>query len=460
MIATRHGTAILALGLAACSTPPRDPRSEAPVIALFEAVPFVVRAPQSTSTVRWEVRGAEQVRLEGDGPTPIELPARGTRELAVSSTRTLTLIAASDAGESRAALVLTYTDDGPVRIDRFEVVPVKVQAGDAVTLLWDAPGSRGVFVRALDEQLLVADGAARGSITYVPRRDLRFELRADGLGGPRTATAAVTVVVAPPVIEQLSVMPVAVEAGAAVGVTWTARGRIDACTVSRRGPDGVVDDRREGALGAFSWTPSVGRHRVTLSCEGPGGRTETGQDVVVVAPLLGSITVTGVEPERSGAGGSVEVRFRTVGVERVVAHDDGGPLAQATAAEGRVRILAEAATFLVTLAPQGGLAAVATATITVVPEWPAVQELEAVSFGRDRVQLSWAVDGADRVRVIAEGLGTVLYEGAPESSPVEVERAPGVTWMILEFENAAGTTRRSVGVAPGLGARARPSSRR
>lgn len=441
---TRAMLALLGLTSIGCPTPPRDPRPQPPVIELFEASQLVVRAPGTTTVLRWRVAGADVVRLDGLEAAPVEVPATGEREIPVDGPVTVALVAQAQAGEVRAVLVLSREDDTPVRVLRFDVVPIKVRAGDAVTISWDAPGSRGVLVRAVDEQLLVGDGAPRGSITYVPRRDLVFELRADGLGGPVTATSSVAVVVSQPLIEELRVQPVATTEGRTVTVRWLVRGLVDGCALERQGPDGnVLRDERPSGFGELSWEPAAGRHRISLVCAGPGGRAESAQTVVIEPAVRAQVSLLGVQPAVTGPGGSVAVLFRATGAEWVAIRTAAGVEARVSVAEGRAMLVAEPQTYAVRIEPEALLGTTATATVVVDPQLPSVLAAEA-TVNAGRVVVEWRVAGASRVRVRAEGTQALLLDEDPSVEGGIVPAVFDERWLILEAVNDLGVTTRNL----------------
>ena len=425
-----------ALG-AGCPTPPLDPGPLLPTVVRFEADPLLLDAPQDTTTVRWQTQGAVVVRLEG-GPEPLVLAAEGSRALTLTHTSTLTLLASNPAGQVRAQIVVARRLEAPVRLLRFEVVPPRVRAGDPVVVVWDAPGARAVSIVARDEQSVVLGGPARGTLAYLPLSDGVLELRAEGRGGPVTATRSVSLVAPPPVIGELTVSPVVGLVQDVYVVRWAALGGVDSCTLSAPGAPATP---RPGARGQEALAGlAAGRYRVALRCVGPAGAVESSQDFVVADALAPWVVIDAVVPGVVGAGGTVEVRFRAGGASTWVARTPQDTT-RVGSAEGRVHVVAPSRSFTLTLEAEQQPGPSATATITVDASRPVV----AVAAARDRlgsVALDWRVSQVERVRFVREVGGPPLLDTAAQAGSQDVVVPGEDRWLWLEGVSAAGSTRR------------------
>lgn len=424
---------------AGCPTPPLDPGPQLPTVERFEAEPLVLKGPQTATTLVWSVRDADRVRLEG-GPEPLALATEGRQALTLTRTTTLTLHAENSAGQVHAQLVVQRRTDEPVQLLRFEVVPPRVRAGDPVVVVWDAAGARAVSIVARGEQSVVLGGPARGARGYLPLADGVLELTAEGWGGPVTATRTVSLVALPPVLESLTISPVVGVVQDVFVVRWVAQGTVDSCTL--RAP-GTPATPRPGARGQQELAGlDAGRYRVSLRCEGAGGAVESSQDFVVADETEPWVVIDAVVPSVVGAGGTVEVRFRAGGAATWIARTTLDAM-RVSSAEGRVRVVAPSASFVLALESEQQPGPTATTTITVDPAYPIVLGASA----RDRVgavALDWRLAQAERVRVVREVGGEALLDQATLTGTADVVVPVEDRWLWVEARGPAGTTRRLV----------------
>lgn len=439
MSAVARHLALLTALLAGCPTPPLDPRPRVPTIGRFEADPQVLEGPATTTTLRWQVEDADVVRLEGTDE-PATLEAEGSRTLTLVQTTTLTLVAENAAGAARAALVVRHDGTSPVRLDRFELIPPKVRVGDRVMVVWDAPGARAVSIVSGTEQAVVLGGAARGVAAYLPLASGVLALTAEGWGGPITATRAVALVEAPPLLEALTITPVVGTVADVFVVRWAARGAVERCTLSAPGSPSTTYPGARGEVALPGLLP--GRYRVTLRCSGPAGAGESSQDFVVADVATPWVIIDGVEPAVVGAGGTVEVRFRAGGAATWLARTTLD-VTRVSSAEGRVRVVAPSESFVLALEAEQQPGPTATTTITVDLARPIVLDASA----RDRVgavELQWRLAQAERARVVREVGGEALLDVAVAAGQQDVVVPGDDRWLWLEASGPAGTTRRRV----------------
>ncbi|MDW8070788.1 MAG: hypothetical protein RMK79_04865 [Anaerolineae bacterium] len=207
-------------GYAAATPPPVTPPATAtpepfmPVIEEFRCEPCAID-PGETATLRWTVRGARWVTLDGRG---VEAP--GTLRVRPDQTTTYRLVAANPNGRSEKAVTIEVR--GLPVIHHFTCSPCQVRAGEPATLSWDLSGGVAAY---LDGQGVVAPGS---TVVY-PQKTTTYRLEAVGERGSVERLVTVTVLegVQPDVIrhtlEQLGyrVRAVHLHPLASGGRSWT-----------------------------------------------------------------------------------------------------------------------------------------------------------------------------------------------------------------------------------------------
>ncbi len=176
--------------------------SGSPVIREWNVPPYAKIG--TTFDVSWTTAGADLVEILKDGlviftsPTPAAASA-GTARLpspAVDAKYTLR------ARDFRGGVALSEaTNVNPVAkptVDLFTATPPSIPfGGDAVTLTWNVPYARTVYILANGKLLVHAAkgvGVGVATISDYPNQDTTYELRADnGAGDSVSATAQVTV---------------------------------------------------------------------------------------------------------------------------------------------------------------------------------------------------------------------------------------------------------------------------
>jgi hypothetical protein len=155
------------------------PESYMPVIETFACNPCAVD-PGETATLRWDVRGAVWVTLDGRG---VEAP--GAEQVQPDQTTTYHLIAANENGRSEK--MVTIEVRGLPVIHYFACEPCQVRAGEATTLSWDLSGGTAAY---LDGEGVTAPGSA----VFVPDKTTTYHLEAVGERGSVERLVTVTVI--------------------------------------------------------------------------------------------------------------------------------------------------------------------------------------------------------------------------------------------------------------------------
>ena len=301
---------VLEVGAGGCSDPAVERPAAPPRIERFEVRPFEV-VPGRTVTVAWSVVGATDVRLEGPADAPWALPPSGERSLPVDAPIDLRLVAAGPGGEVEARTRILLADPRPVRVLGFSVSPRAAEPNDPIRVAWDVQNATAVrvtFDDAAPTRTSVTD-----DLVVRPERSFVVRLRADGRGGPLVRTASVSVRTPPPQIVLFRAAPPVIDSGEPTFLLGDVR---DADTLRLTDLDGIPV-AAPGAVFSEEIRLPEGRHTFRLTAVGPGGEVSEETSVEVRPSVVPQILMLEAEPARVGIGGTVVVRWRTSGAQRL-----------------------------------------------------------------------------------------------------------------------------------------------
>jgi hypothetical protein len=154
--------------------------ADAPRILRFTANPNVIDAGQS-STLVWEVQGAENVEITGIG----RVATSGSSSVSPTQTTMYRLTASNRAGQVNE-IVTVQVRSGAPRFITCQVTPSNISAGEAATLRWEASGANQVNISGL------GTFGAMGSQVVTPTSTTVYVLTARGDSGETACTATVT----------------------------------------------------------------------------------------------------------------------------------------------------------------------------------------------------------------------------------------------------------------------------
>ena len=163
---------------------PSPPPPPEPHVVDFYPSSYTV-APGDAVTLTWSTFQADQVELDG---SPVA--SDGTQQVTPPSTTDYTLVARSSAApgasDSASCKVTVNTTPRAVVIESFKAAPEAIEQGQSATLSWTVS----------NPTTLEVDGqraAPTGSLEVSPLETTTYRLTAQGLQGPVTAEATVTV---------------------------------------------------------------------------------------------------------------------------------------------------------------------------------------------------------------------------------------------------------------------------
>jgi len=194
-----------------------------PVIDSFAASPGSI-SPGGTSTLSWEVTGADTASIDqGVGPVALS----GTRPVAPVATTTYTLTATSTAGSATATAAVSVSGGaaGVPVISYFTADPETVPPGGPSTLSWSVSNADTVTISAGIESVSVGPS---GSIIARPDTTTTFTLTATNAAGGTVATTQVVVggdgagggAAGLPLINSFAANPGTITAGEASQLSW------------------------------------------------------------------------------------------------------------------------------------------------------------------------------------------------------------------------------------------------
>ncbi len=452
--------ALAAALLAACGdSEPKEPVVPAAEIVSFQATPDSIEVGQ-TSTLSWETRNAAKVVIRdalGAAISNEALPVSGSIEVQPGDTATFTLEAANEAGTKVTREVAVEVTPLPAiaSITRFEATPAAVAPGDETTLSWATSGADEIAIvdgrgRVID---LAGAATAAGSVSVRVERDATFTLTAKNRGGAITATAGVDVV--PPPTATLSMPSAPIVPGSNATISWftTDTERVVLTDVAGT----VLVDATDRPSGDVTVTANASA-TYTLRATGIGGEIVRTAELRV-RPVIESFVVVTEGPVRSGdevtvswavrgataarlsnnAGEAIEIAAGDLqaGTRALRVGPDGALFLRVTS--GSLDATA-AASIAMTTAPRFGLFTADAPEVSARPDLPAT------------VTISYLVDGAERLQIVAEPGGLLPMVGlSNRSGTVQVEITESTTFSALAINssgNAESTTQVAVVPAP------------
>jgi hypothetical protein len=185
--------------------------AEAPRILRFTANPNVIDAGQ-TSTLVWQVEGAENVEITGIG----RVATSGTSSVSPTQTMMYRLTASNRAGQTNETATVQVRSSPP-RFISCQVTPNSINAGEAATLRWEATGATQVSISGL------GTFGATGSQVVTPTGTTVYVLTARGESGETACTATVTLssTVGLPRVLQFGASPTQIDQGGSSQLCYT-----------------------------------------------------------------------------------------------------------------------------------------------------------------------------------------------------------------------------------------------
>ena len=152
----------------------------APRVQRFMASPSTINPGQS-STLTWEVEGADSVEITGLGT----VATSGSSPVSPAQTTTYQLTA-SNSGGSTSQTIIVQVRSGIPQFVSCQATPSNISAGEAATLRWEASNATQVTISGL------GTFGATGSQVVMPTSTTSYVLTARGVAGESSCTATVT----------------------------------------------------------------------------------------------------------------------------------------------------------------------------------------------------------------------------------------------------------------------------
>ncbi|MBX7114474.1 MAG: lamin tail domain-containing protein [Myxococcaceae bacterium] len=402
---------VLMLAALGCTVTPADPLPAAPTIAAFAVSPAVIQ-PGTPVKVTWATENASHVTItdaQGTALTGVNDQASGSLDVSPSAPTVLLLTASNDRGV-KAIHVASVTVEGVGGSVLFSAHPSVLEAGEAATLLWSAPGARSVVLTDENGMPIDLQGqTSSGAVQVNPAEETTYVLNADGARRRVTVSRRA-------LIESLTLSSPTAKPQDTVTLRWqTKHASKVSVTVAGRG-ELFAKTGAEAAAGQFDDTvptiPPGGLVSYVFRAEGQGAAVE--QRVVLQvgsAPDILSLDA----PLYARSGGLFNVKWTTKNAEGLQISSQGQVL-YATAnldaiRTGQVWLVSPSAPLTYQLkASRGGASAersftvapVGTASIATFTALPAT-----INAGGSPVTLSWSVPNARHLRVLANNEYTV-----------------------------------------------------
>ncbi|MBK7857106.1 MAG: hypothetical protein IPJ65_00520 [Archangiaceae bacterium] len=205
------------------------------------------------------------------------------------------VLRASGTGGRDSAFVQVAVNEGLKSVFLI-AVPTEVNAGETVTVAWSALGGTGITLK--DASGTTLSMAESGTLDVKPTRSTSFDLRATGLNGPLTASAAVKV---HPVIQSFTAEPPAAKQGEKITFAWKTAGA-ESVKLSEATFGEVVTITSQGSVdeGTFDFTvPSTFAADAGTLADGGFADAGTLRAVPDNYPLRFTLTAETVMPAQS-----------------------------------------------------------------------------------------------------------------------------------------------------------------
>ena len=431
----------------ACETPPFHYPPGPPVIERFDAEPFSV-LPGQSALLSWTVQGADRVELAGIADAPIEVTASDSLGFAPAETRTVDLIATGPGGTSRSRLTLIVQPTEEVFISELTVTPSAIEPPETINVRWTALNASHVEIR-FDDEIHLRRGAASGTLSLEPLQSGFVELRAFGIGGPKTERRSVVVATLPPLLDFFELDPSVIRDDEIATLRWQFRRAASAkISVTTADTDAVIFDPAPPE-GELPIPGMVGSARFVLELGGFDGSTVSEEIFLrVLPPANPQIISFVVTPTVTGPFGEVLAFWSVLRADRLELRAGAGPAIILAPGTTSAVVRADTSTTPIQLtALADGASAISiderTITLTVDQSRPQIVFASASPTRfvfPTEVRLDWETSNADRT-VVSTEVGAQLYETT--SSTGTFSFTPSVTTtVLLQANNPSGSTSR------------------
>ena len=404
-----------ALVLSACpQVPPADPLEPAPAVTAFTSSAYEVPVG-ATVKLTWTTTNATSVKIDELklGSISGVSGAAGEVDVAITGDSLFVLTARNERGASDTAVVSVRVGAAAGEL-LFTSLPDTINAGEAVTLAWSAPGATTVTINATPGGAIDLMGqTSAGSVTVRPTANTTYTLTS----GVRSATTSVTV---RPSLLSFTASDLSADAGAMVTLSWTTA-NATRVQLSAPGRGTLVDemDAARVASGSFADTLPTAvdpgqLFSYQLTVTGPA-TTLTDSVVVSINGSPAIVTFTAPTYARMGSG-TVALAWETRQADEVSISADGVEVyrapSPALAANGSLTLPAPGADAVYTLTARSSRGGQVTQTRNVdVVGTPTVSLMATpaamVSPGSP-VALAWTGTNIRKVTITEPGFGTLF----------------------------------------------------
>jgi hypothetical protein len=436
-------SAVAALG---CSPKPEAPLPPPPAakVTRFTVTPGTVARPGDSVTIDWQADNATSVSVEqvGVGPVAGATEPSGTLSVPVQASTVFVITARGEGGSDARAAGVTLTTQAASVL--FSALPPTIEAGEASSLTWFAPGAASVALEELGGAVIDI-GAQResGVVPVSPLRDTSYRLTVDG----KSSTVAVEV---SPVIASFALEGSAPRPGGMATLAWVTRGATRLRIIRDGATSALVDETDAARIAAGTVTdavpadvPTGGVVTYTLTIEA-GARTLTRTLVVRV----GRIELQFNANAYAKVGQTVPVSWTTSGAEALTLSVDGRVVFVASTpaeiAAGSYSLTGKSAPQQLELVARNSLGVETRAARTVTPVGPIAFNAytatpTTLAAGGASATLSWDVANARRVRISQVGGGFASQRtGLLDTGTLTVFPNRATVTYRLEADNQAG----------------------
>jgi cysteine-rich repeat protein len=392
----------------------------APVIESF-AVSAPIVATGGTVVLSWKVAGAAKVAIVAE-PGGSVVETENLSGMATSSPITaVTVFVLTATGDddltTQKTLVVRPMDGAGVQITAFDVSPEAIPLGDSAELSWTVANATEIAIQDQDGTSVYQGADATGTQTVMPAETAAYTLTARGPSG--TASQTVLLTVNPPGsarIVSFDAQPVSISIGGSATLSWSVENAPEGIEIRSGGTTIASDTNLTGTI-TVAPLVTTDYQLVALSPIGDARDTVT----VTVAPSPPVIVDFDAMPNPTAIGGTTTLTWSVLGATRIRVLEDTTVHLDTTVDPGTFVVPVDQGMETFTLEASNGNGTVTEIVNVGGDAVPVIVRFQTSFFGfidTATVTLSWDVNGATDLELVANGTSAGMFSGTSTGTMV------------------------------------------
>lgn len=412
-----------------------DPSS---VTAAISASPTTATAP-GASTITWSTANATSVSVSGSGLS--STAASGSQVVSGLAAGTYDYTITAQGPNGPATQTVSVTVSAPSTVSgSISASPTNGVEPASTTITWTTSNATSASVSGpgLTSTALIGSQTIAGLTAGTHG----FTLTAQGVGGPFTQIATVTISAPAAVTAAIAASPSTATALGSTSITWSSE-NATSVVVSGIGLNSTAASGAQAVSGL-----SEGTYSYTITAQGPGGPV-TRTTTFTVSPAAPPVTASlAASPTTTTAPGATTLSWTTTNATSVFVTGPGIASTAATGSQSITGLPAGTHTFTLTAQGNGG-PLTRTAMVTVNSGASVTASISAAPSTLNMggtVSLNWSTANATTVRVTGFGISGSPYQTNPNLTVNVSGLPPGQTSWTLVAEGPGGPVTRTATV--------------